>query len=76
MNPFAAYSILSKTMTEERLKEVAALITGKKIKLTRGGSDLARRALKFKQREEGSHQSHLPMLGKKRWLRVSSTWHE
>ena len=34
VNPFSqAYSILSKTMTEERLKEVAALITGKKISL-------------------------------------------
>lgn len=51
VNPFSqAYSILSKTMTEERLKEVAALITGKKIKLTpEEARDLARRALKFKQ---------------------------
>lgn len=51
VNPFSeAYAILSKTMTEERLREVAALITGKKIKLTpEEARDLAKRALKFKQ---------------------------
>ena len=46
VNPFSeAYSILSKTMTEERLREVAALITGKKIQLNPDEArDLARRA--------------------------------
>ena len=50
VNPFSqAYAILSKTMTEERLREVAALITGKKIQLTpEEARDLAKRALKFK----------------------------
>jgi hypothetical protein len=49
VNPFSeAYAILSKTMTEERLREVAALITGKKIQLNPDEArDLARRALKF-----------------------------
>jgi superfamily II DNA or RNA helicase len=50
VNPFSeAYAILSKTMTEERLREVAALITGKKIQLNpEEARDLAKRALKFK----------------------------
>ena len=61
VNPFSeAYAILSKTMTEERLREVAALITGKKIKLTpEEARDLAKRALKFKQ-ERGKLPSLTP----------------
>lgn len=51
INPFGeAYAILAKTMTEESLKRVAAIITAKKINLTMDEArDLARRALKFKQ---------------------------
>ena len=54
INPFGeAYAILAKTMSEERLKQVAAIITAKKIKLTpEEARDLARRALRFK-RERG-----------------------
>ena len=51
INPFGeAYAILAKTMSEESLKQVAAVITAKKILLTpEEARDLARRALRFKQ---------------------------
>lgn len=51
INPFGeAYAILAKAMSEESLKQVAAVISGKKVKMdideARG---LAKRALKFKK---------------------------
>ena len=51
INPFGeAYAILAKTMTEESLKRVAAIITAKKINLSmEEARDLAKRALRFKQ---------------------------
>ncbi len=51
INPFGeAYAILAKAMSEESLKQVAAIITAKKIQLTpEEARDLARRALRFKQ---------------------------
>ena len=50
INPFgAAYAILAKSMSEESLKQVAAVIAGKRINLSlEEARDLARRALKFK----------------------------
>ena len=54
INPFGeAYAILAKTMSEQSLKQVAAIITAKKLKLSPDEArDLARRALQFK-RERG-----------------------
>lgn len=51
INPFSeAYSILAKAMNEDSLKQVAAVISSKKISLTHEDArELARRALKFKQ---------------------------
>lgn len=51
INPFSeAYAILSKAMSEESLKAVAAVITAKKVQLTLDEArDLAKRALRFKQ---------------------------
>jgi len=51
INPFGeAYAILAKTMSEESLKQVAAVIGAKRINLTVGEArELAKRALKFKQ---------------------------
>ena len=51
INPFReAYAILAKAMSEESLKQVAAVIAAKKIQLTpEEARDLARRALRFKQ---------------------------
>ncbi|MBS3979637.1 MAG: DEAD/DEAH box helicase [Rhodobacteraceae bacterium] len=51
INPFGeAYAILAKTMSEESLKQVAAVISAKKVNLTPDEArDLAKRALKFKQ---------------------------
>ena len=51
INPFGeAYAILAKTMNEESLKQVAAIISGKRVNLTpEEARDLAKRALKFKQ---------------------------
>ena len=51
INPFgAAYAILAKTMTEDRLKQVEAVIAGKRVNLTiEEARDLAKRALRFKQ---------------------------
>ena len=51
INPFGeSYAILAKTMSEESLKQVAAIIAGKRANLTiEEARELARRALKFKQ---------------------------
>jgi hypothetical protein len=51
INPFGeAYAILSKTMSEDSLKQVAAVISSKKLNLSLDDArDLAKRALKFKQ---------------------------
>ncbi|KKB07170.1 DEAD/DEAH box helicase [Devosia geojensis] len=51
INPFGeAYSILAKTMSEESLKQVAAVIGAKRVNLTiEEARELAKRALKFKQ---------------------------
>ena len=51
INPFGeAYAILSKSMSEERLRQVEAVIAGKRVNLTiEEARELARRALKFKQ---------------------------
>ncbi|WP_026019706.1 pseudomurein-binding repeat-containing protein [Komagataeibacter europaeus] len=51
INPFGeAYAILAKAMSEENLKQVAAVIGAKRVTLTpEEARDLAKRALKFKQ---------------------------
>jgi len=51
INPFGeAYAILSKTMNEDRLKQVQAAISAKRVSLTlEDARELAKRALKFKQ---------------------------
>ncbi len=51
INPFGeAYAILSKAMNEDSLKQVAAVIAGKKTKLSPDeAKDLATRAVKFKK---------------------------
>ena len=51
INPFGeAYAILAKSMTEERLKQVAAVIAGRRVSLTlEQARELAKRALRFKQ---------------------------
>ncbi len=51
INPFGeAYAILAKSMSEERLKQVAEVIAAKRVNLTvEEARDLAKRALRFKQ---------------------------
>ncbi len=51
ISPFLeAYAILAKAMSEESLKQIAAVITAKKVQLTlEEARDLTRRAVKFKQ---------------------------
>ena len=51
INPFGeAYAILAKTMNEESLKQVAAVIAAKRVNLSIDEArELAKRALKFKQ---------------------------
>jgi len=51
INPFSeAYAILAKTMSEESLKQVAAVISAKKVQLSpEEARDLAKLALRFKQ---------------------------
>ncbi len=51
INPFGeAYAILAKAMTEDSLKQVQAVIAGKKVSLTlEEARQLAKRALKFRQ---------------------------
>ncbi|MFV0410801.1 MAG: DEAD/DEAH box helicase, partial [Paracoccus sp. (in: a-proteobacteria)] len=59
INPFGeAYAVLAKAMTEQRLKQVAAVIAGKRVSMTiEEARDLARRALRFKQ-----EKNRLPSL--------------
>lgn len=59
INPFGeAYAILSKAMTEDSLKQVAAVIASKRVNLAPDEArDLAKRALKFKQ-----ERGRLPLL--------------
>lgn len=54
INPFGeAYAILSKSMGEERLKQVAAVIAAKRTKISpEEAKDLAARAVKFKRERE------------------------
>jgi hypothetical protein len=51
INPFGeAYAILSKSMSEERLRKVAEVIAAKRVNLTlEDARELAKRALRFKQ---------------------------
>jgi autotransporter-associated beta strand protein len=51
INPFSeAYAILAKSMSEERLKQVAEVIAARKVSMTLDEArDLAKRALKFKE---------------------------
>ena len=51
LNPFGeAYAILAKSMSEESLKQVAAVISAKKVSLTEEEArELAMRAVKFKK---------------------------
>lgn len=51
INPFGeAYAILAKTMSEDSLKQVQAIINSKKVSLTpEEARELAKRALRFKQ---------------------------
>ena len=50
INPFGeAYAILAKAMSEDSLKQVAAVIGAKKVKMTiEEARDLAKRAVRFK----------------------------
>jgi hypothetical protein len=54
INPFSeAYAILSKSMNEESLKQVHAIISAKKVNMSmEEARELAKRALKFKQERE------------------------
>ncbi|NJN04415.1 MAG: DEAD/DEAH box helicase [Leptolyngbyaceae cyanobacterium SL_1_1] len=58
INPFGeAYAILAKTMSEERLRQVAAVIAAKRVNLSvEEARELAKRALRFKQ-EKGRRPS-------------------
>ncbi len=51
INPFGeAYAILAKSMTEERLKQIAAVIAAKDLKMTiEEARELTKRALRFKK---------------------------
>jgi superfamily II DNA or RNA helicase len=54
INPFGeAYAILAKSMSEERLRQVAEIITAKKVTMTLDEArDLAKRALRFKAEKD------------------------
>ena len=59
INPFGeAYAILAKTISESSLKQVAAIITARKVNLSlEEARDLAKRAVQFK-----SERGRLPSL--------------
>jgi superfamily II DNA or RNA helicase len=89
INPFGeAYAILAKSMTEERLKQVAEVIAARRVNLTLDEArDLAKRALKFKQEKgrlpsltaqdpwEGGRSCLLAEKseGRNKWLTASTT---
>lgn len=54
INPFSeSYAILAKAMNEDRLKEVAAIITAKRVQVTpEEARSLAKRAIKFKEEKD------------------------
>jgi superfamily II DNA or RNA helicase len=54
INPFGeAYAILAKSMSEERLRQVAEIVTAKKVTMTLDEArDLAKRALRFKAEKD------------------------
>ena len=60
INPFSeAYAILAKSMSEDRLKQVAAAIAAKRTALTpQEAKELAMRAVKFKK-----ERGRLPSIG-------------
>jgi len=59
INPFSeAYAILAKAMNEESLKQIKAIISGKKVNMSmEEARNLAKRALKFKQ-----ERGRLPLI--------------
>ena len=59
INPFGtAYSILSKTMSEESLRQIHSIISSKKIKINiEEARDLAKRAIIFKK-----ERGRLPLI--------------
>ena len=74
INPFGeAYAILAKTMSEESLKQVAAIITAKKVQLTHDEArELAQRALRFKRENRPTcRPSHRPTPGRSAWPKAS-----
>jgi superfamily II DNA or RNA helicase len=76
INPFGeAYAILAKTMSEESLKQVAAVIAGKRVNLTiEEARDLAKRALRFKQERGRLPRSRPRTPGRSVWPRVWRSW--
>lgn len=59
INPFGeAYAILAKSMSEERLKQVAEVIAGRRVSMTLDDArELAKRAMRFK-----AEKGRLPSL--------------
>ena len=77
INPFGeAYAILAKTMSEESLKQVAAVIAAKRVNLThRGGAGLAKRALEVQAGARPAAVDHLAgRLGKAHGRRRAPSW--
>ncbi|WP_239651913.1 DEAD/DEAH box helicase [Neosynechococcus sphagnicola] len=77
INPFGeAYAILAKSMSEERLKQVAEVIAAKRINLSvEEARDLAKRALRFKQEKRETPLPHgSGSLGKNGWQRESPSY--
>ena len=72
INPFGeAYAILAKTMSEESLKQVAAVIAGKRTSLTpEEAKELAVRAVKFKQERGRLPSITRRMPGRGGWPKV------
>ncbi len=57
-NPFGeAYAILAKSMSEERLRQVAEVIAARRVNITLDEArDLAKRALRFKEERDDCHR--------------------
>ena len=75
INPFSqAYAVLSKSMSESSLKQVAAIITAKKVQMSPDEArELATRALKFKKERGRLPSLTSPDAWEKKMAAVSYT---
>ena len=73
INPFGeAYAILAKSMSEERLKQVAEVIAARRVSMTlEEARELAKRASGSRRKRDGCRRSPPSIHGKSEWRKGS-----